>query len=317
MRLTGFSRGGVAVVALLAMFLTMVGAAWAETAQKMCIPEGPSKPITTTNTKGECPAKSTLKYRLVELGKEGKEGPRGPEGKQGPEGKPGPEGKSPFTAEEQATLKAVLPYIKFAPSGVGGKPTIQFSGANVQILSGAGKTDAAVNGAGNLIIGYDEEPGPQTGSHNLLLGLFKQAYTQYGSIVGGQENTSAGIGSVVFGLNNYAAGLLSVVTGGRENFASNSWAAVSGGAANTASGTNSSVSGGAHNEAHSEASSVSGGQFGLASNLWSAVSGGYKNTASGASSSVSGGYKNTASGGSSSVAGGAGNVASTEFSHFP
>src|SRR5262249_17410097 len=34
-------------------------------------------------------------------------------------------------------------------------PTVVFNGVNVQIVSGAGSTDAPPNGAGNLIIGYD------------------------------------------------------------------------------------------------------------------------------------------------------------------
>lgn len=52
---------------------------------------------------------------------------------------------------------------------VGGKPTIRLSGANVQIPNGEGSTNTT-NGAGNLIIGYDENPQTQTGSHNLIGG---------------------------------------------------------------------------------------------------------------------------------------------------
>src|SRR2546427_4427760 len=44
----------------------------------------------------------------------------------------------------------------FVSSGVGGKPTVRFSGVNVQIVSGSGSTSGAVNGEGNLIIGYAE-----------------------------------------------------------------------------------------------------------------------------------------------------------------
>ena len=47
----------------------------------------------------------------------------------------------------------------------GGKPTIQISGANLQLVNGSGSTET-LNGAGNLVIGYDEMPGTQTGSHN-------------------------------------------------------------------------------------------------------------------------------------------------------
>jgi hypothetical protein len=34
--------------------------------------------------------------------------------------------------------------------------TLQFSGINVQVVSGSGITDGAVNGKGNLIVGYNE-----------------------------------------------------------------------------------------------------------------------------------------------------------------
>jgi hypothetical protein len=81
-------------------------------------------------------------------------------------------GGSSFTAEEEATLKSVLPHIKYVASGVDGKPTVQFSGVNVQIVNGEGKT-ASVNGEGNLVIGYDENTEnkhAQTGSHDLILG---------------------------------------------------------------------------------------------------------------------------------------------------
>jgi hypothetical protein len=117
-----------------------------------------------------------------------------------------------------ADASIILPYISFNSAGIGGKPTIQFSGANVQIVSGSGATNAAVNGEGNLIIGYDESPGTQTGSHNLILGV-AQTFTNYGAIVGGSHNTSKGIYSAVFGYGNSANGGESTVTGGRSNAA--------------------------------------------------------------------------------------------------
>jgi hypothetical protein len=65
----------------------------------------------------------------------------------GAEGKQEPEGKNGFTAGELALLKSIVPYMKYVASGVGGKPTIQFSGVNVQIVNGKGKT-AIVDGVG-------------------------------------------------------------------------------------------------------------------------------------------------------------------------
>src|SRR3954468_1237481 len=44
----------------------------------------------------------------------------------------------PSSSADQQTLISVLPYLKFGSSGVGGKPTIKVSGANLQVLNGAG-----------------------------------------------------------------------------------------------------------------------------------------------------------------------------------
>lgn len=57
----------------------------------------------------------------------------------------------------------------FISSGVGGKPTVQFSAVNVQIVNGMA-SEATTNGEGNLVVGYNEKGGAQTGSHNLVLG---------------------------------------------------------------------------------------------------------------------------------------------------
>jgi hypothetical protein len=163
-----------------------------------------------------------------------------------------------FSESEEQQLKALLKYVKVQASGVAGKPTVQFSGVNVQVVSGAGKTNAAVNGEGNLVIGYDETPGTQTGSHNLVLGE-GQAFTSFGGIVAGLGNTISG---------EYAS-----VSGGFANVARARFASVSGGSFNTASGEKASVSGGVENEA---------------SGLFAWVGGGVKNTASGTSASIFG-----------------------------
>ena len=49
--------------------------------------------------------------------------------------------------------------------------TVLISGANLQVVSGAGATNADVNGTGNIIIGYDENvENNKSGSHNLVVG---------------------------------------------------------------------------------------------------------------------------------------------------
>jgi hypothetical protein len=108
-------------------------------------------------------------------------------------------------------------------------------------VSGSGSTDGAINGKGNLIIGYnlddltgsgiggDDATDTRTGSHNLVVG---------------DDHTYSSFGGVVFGWNSSITNEWAAVTGGRSNTASGGNSSVTGGYANTASGTYSSVSGG-------------------------------------------------------------------------
>ena len=152
-------------------------------------------------------------------GAQGNEGKPGERGETGERGEPGEPGLSLLSKSEQETLKSILPYVKYVASGVGGKPTIQLSGANVQIVNGEGSTEAT-NGAGNLVIGYDENKNnePQTGSHNLVVGP-EQRYTSYGAILGGRDNKALGPYDFVVGIANKASNEGSSVSGGFENTA--------------------------------------------------------------------------------------------------
>src|SRR5579862_5068092 len=69
----------------------------------------------------------------------------------------------------------------YVASGVGGKPTVQFSAVNLQVISGSGSTSGAVNGEGNLIIGYAEDTSghPQSGSNDLIVGS-ENGWKSYG-----------------------------------------------------------------------------------------------------------------------------------------
>ena len=296
-------RMGVAGVVLAVVFLTMAGAAWGK-ATTICVPQAPSTPVLSTNTNGECPTqqigKTTVKYTSEAL--------------------PGP--------AELEKLDKILPHVNYVESGVGGKTTIQFSGINVQVVNGAGKT-ASRNGAGNLVIGYDEGGGAQTGSHSLVLGG-EQTYTGWGAIVAGTNNTAAGAYNVVFGFQNVAEGAEASVTGGLKNKASNLQASVSGGGGNVASGSSASISGGVENVASGRGSSVSGGTFNIAQGDEASVSGGevnearYRSSVSGGSrnramstSWIGGGYRNIASGGLSSIFGGKELKTDEEFQAIP
>jgi hypothetical protein len=289
----------------------------------VCVPKKESSAILTT-THRHC----KRGYKLTTFGTgEGKPGPEGKQGKTGPEGKAGTTG---LTSTELETLKSVLPHVKYVAAGIGGKPTIQFSAVNVQVVSGSGKTNALPNGLGNLVIGYDENAGghEQTGSHNLVLGE-EQTFISVGGIVAGHHNAIKGedasvtggennvafayASSVSGGFENTANGTFASVSGGRANVASGEWSAVSGGVENSASGFYSSVSGGASDAAQGTKASVTGGESNTASGVEASVNGGKKNTASGHYASVGGGYLNTAAGGLSSVFGGKELEAKNEF----
>lgn len=224
---------------------------------------------------------------------------------------------------------------------------ITVSSANVHIVNGSGATDGAVNGFGNLIVGYNElrgEGDDRTGSHNIVVGK-ELNYSSYGGMIGGLHNAVSGrYATVSGGRNNEAGGDYSFVGGGGGNDVSDGneafghysailggfnniagdpalldhsigqQSSVSGGATNKASGEYSSISGGSSNTASGQGASVAGGKNNQASGYRSSVSGGGDNIASGNRTSVSGGRDNAASGESSSVSGGRNNIASGECS---
>jgi hypothetical protein len=236
---------GFVVAAGIAVGLAMVLASGALAAGvKICIPEKEGASIVTAKA-GVCKAK----YKASTL----------------------------LPQAEQEKLEQVLPYVTYEAEGIDKKPTIQFSGANVQVLSGSGSTHGTLNGEGNLVIGYDEEPGLQTGSNNLVVG-FKQSYTSYASIVGGEENSASGPNSDVFGVSNHATKDGASISGGAGNTASGDFSSVSGGYGNLATYEEASVSGGTQNEASAEDASISGGYGNKAEGYYDSVSGGASNT---------------------------------------
>jgi len=230
--------------------------------------------------------------------------------------------KTTLLAEaEQEAIEHLLPYVNFVKEGIDKKPTVQISGANLQVINGSG-LETTINGTGNLILGYDPSPGTQTGSHNLLLGGTGNSYTSYGGLVGGySDKISGGYASILGGGGNTASGYTSTIAGGFSNKATTGESTVSGGCSNLAgSGTPSvsavctnttytgdfaSILGGAGNQASAENASVSGGAFNLAGGTFaSSVSGGKENKATGEEASISGGGGGEASAPLASIVGG-------------
>jgi hypothetical protein len=204
-------------------------------------------------------------------------------------------------------------------------PNIIFSGANIHIVSGSGATNDNFffTGLGNLIIGYDEDPGTaesagtgvapidplpplapgdRGGSHNLVIGRWNRFPN--GGAGPGQQGAGGTFGGFVAGEANTIFGAGNSVSGGGANTAEGIDASVSGGRFSTASSPYASVSGGQGNTA-----TISTGHFGFGAS----VSGGSGNTASGTDASVCGGEGNTAFDNDSTVTGGTGNTAGSEF----
>jgi hypothetical protein len=164
-----------------------------------------------------------------------------------------------------------------------GQPTVRFSGVNVQIVNGAGETEAPpeieqINGVGNLIVGYNESrrdhDDKRTGSHNLIVGW---------------GNNYTGVGGVVFGCENSVSAKYATVTGGTMNESSNNFTSVTGGFGNEATEDCATVSGGQDNIANGSSSSIAGGFRNSANHTYAHVSGGSRNEANGYGSFIGGG----------------------------
>ena len=74
-----------------------------------------------------------------------------------------PEATSVLSKAEQEGLKPVLKYLKYDGSGVGGKPTVQIEGANLQVMSAGIPQRSNAEGTGNIVIGENEEIEARTG----------------------------------------------------------------------------------------------------------------------------------------------------------
>ena len=119
-------------------------------------------------------------------------------------------------------LTELAKYVKVDPGTINGLkgPHVIFHHANVHVESGSGVVPEyeilangsvrarpnALNGLGNLIVGYNDATVPQgyvnSASHNLVVG---------------SSHTFTSLGGAVFGHNNLISGPYSTVLGGRQN----------------------------------------------------------------------------------------------------
>jgi hypothetical protein len=163
---------------------------------------------------------------------------------------------------------------------VNGVQTVRLTGVNLQVVNGLSRTET-INGAGNLLIGYDEvnvfpiDPlcsrasarnaglilneadclanggafsiTHKSGSHNLVMGS-QNNYSSFGGIVAGRFNSINQIyGSVLGGVDNVANGNFSVVISGQGHQSSGTASSVLGGNSNRSAGRDSTVTGGSGN----------------------------------------------------------------------
>ncbi len=178
-------------------------------------------------------------------------------------------GQTALQTGQTALEQGALQYMTVVTGAINGMPGphIIITGANLHIRSGEGVTNGADTGVGNVVVGYNEEPGgglsagDREGTHNLIVGP-QHKYLSFGGFLAGLTNTASGFyASVRGGSNNTASGAAASVSGGNGNTASSFHASVSGGRNNTASGQTASVSGGASRTASGPDDWAAGGLF--------------------------------------------------------
>lgn len=212
---------------------------------------------------------------------------------------------------ENSNVMDLEPYISVG-TDISNFSAVFISGVNLYIRNGTGRTtDGAVNGLGNLIVGYNELRGSgdvRSGSHNIVIGR-ENNYSSYGGLVAGYNNTTSNnYASVLGGRYNRATGAYASVSGGRSNIAEGDYSSVSGGGYNMAVGAYSSVNGGSRNGAFADDSSILGGRFNYTGDVsWDPNNGNAVfdgDHGVGAYSTVSAGLRNRAKALYSSITGG-------------
>lgn len=193
----------------------------------------------------------------------------------------------------EALQSAVIPGLSDHVS-VEDDQTLLISGVNLQLVNGAGST-SAVNGLGNLIVGYNESDSLTTergGSHNLVMGRWNQ-YGSFSGIAHGLRNSVLDAESaVIAGSNNVVSGVRSAVLGGDQNTASGNKVVAMGGVQNEAKGSVSVAMGGENNEVDGTACIALGGRNNAALGGHDVLVGGGNNVTSGDKSVLVGGQSN-------------------------
>ena len=126
----------------------------------------------------------------------------------------------PDSVADQQKLIDLLPYITYKASGIGKKPTLVFTGLNVQISKKEYPGYGNIDGTGNLVIGdsgmrYSDQTvtdNRYSGSENLIVGTANQ-WRGRASAIFGENNRVDSTLSLVHGQNNTVSGFQTFLTG--------------------------------------------------------------------------------------------------------
>jgi hypothetical protein len=190
-----FTTGLIATAAL------AVAAASAHAGTFICVPATAGAAITSGGTSGTCSSGTSVQL--------------------------------PTSTEDQQKLIAILPYVTYTASNpnLGGKPSIVFSGVNLQVQKQISTDPNTNDGTGNLIVG---RPGgayslfPRTGSENLVVGT-TNGWTGTGNVVAGAFNNANGSYAAVFGAGNTSNAMYASSFGGHFTTASGQYSTIFGG----------------------------------------------------------------------------------------
>jgi len=220
-------------------------------------------------------------------GVQGVRGNTGNTGAQGPKGDTGPQGAA-GTPADMTRVTALESKTQYMSIDTTAKSTT-FSGCNVFVNDGGGNTDVSVtnaagDGLGNLIIGYNvkghrtvSEPDVRTGSHNLILGDDNN-YTSFGSLVAGRfSNSNNAYTSICGGYGNTTSQTYTSILGGFGNHAIGNVSVICGGRLNTTNGDSATILGGYSNTTGNDFAVIAGGNY-ITQNVLGGWSGGSYHT---------------------------------------
>jgi hypothetical protein len=110
--------------------------------------------------------------------------------------------KEPGAELASATTKVTA--LETTSSGVSRDgTTLTFTGMNLHLVNGE-PSDETTNGLGNLFVGHNDEPDPQSGSGGIIVGERDETFTGWDSMIVGNANTVSGGDAFVAGMGSTA-----------------------------------------------------------------------------------------------------------------